>query len=144
MAKLPIRINAFVRKNEGNERKTLCIKRVPDDGGFWQTVTGTVEDSESFIQTIKREISEECGIVEDQIRQIEGPLYDFNWNKKGIEIREFVYAVEIDPATSIKLAPDEHDDYRWCNDEQLIQTLETDNNKKAAYKVLEYLNGNKA
>ena len=95
MTKLPIRVNAFVYQITDAGVEFLCIKRVPDDGGFWQTVTGTVHDDESLIGTITREIKEECGIDSENILKIEGPFYDFEWMKGESKIREFVYAVEV-------------------------------------------------
>lgn len=140
MTKLPIRVNAFVYKTTENGVEFLCIRRVPEDGGFWQTVTGTVHDDESFRQTITREIHEECGLGAEQISKIEGPFYDFEWMKGDTKIREFVYAVEVDNTVSVVLSPEEHDEYKWCNKEQLFETLEKEDNVNAAHKILEYLN----
>lgn len=140
MTKLPLRINAFVYRIRDGAIEFLCIKRVPDDGGFWQTVTGTVHDDESFINTITREAHEECGIEPKDILKIEGPFYDFEWMKGEIKIREFVYAVEVDPGVPITLAPDEHDEHKWCNAEEMYRTLEKEDNIKAADKILEHLN----
>lgn len=140
MTKLPIRVNAFVYQKRDDVIEFLCIKRVPDDGGFWQTVTGTVHDDESFIGTITREIQEECGIESSEILKIEGPFYDFEWMKGEKKIREFVYAVEVKNEVSIILAPDEHDEYKWCDTDGMYKTLEKEDNVKAANKILEHLN----
>lgn len=139
MTKLPIRVNAFVYRKTDAGVEFLCIKRVPDDGGFWQTVTGTVHDDESLIGTITREIDEECGIGPTNILKIEGPFYDFEWMKGETKIREFVYAVEVSNDVTITLAPDEHDEYRWCNEELMFKTLEKEDNIKAANKILDHL-----
>jgi 8-oxo-dGTP pyrophosphatase MutT (NUDIX family) len=139
MTKLPLRINAFIYTNNDAGLEFLCLKRTPDDGGFWQTVTGTVHDDESFIGTITREIQEECGIDTQNILKIEGPFFDFEWMKGEIKIREFVYGVEVSAGVGITLAPDEHDEYRWCDEKVLFETLEKENNVKAARVVLERL-----
>ena len=140
MTKLPIRVNAFVYQKKEDAIEFLCIKRVPDDGGFWQTVTGTVHDDESLIGTITREIKEECGIESAEILTIEGPFYDFEWMKGETKIREFVYAVEVKHGVSVILAPDEHDDYKWCDTDEMFKTLEKEDNVNAAKKILEHLN----
>lgn len=140
MTKLPIRVNAFVYQKKDEAVEFLCIKRVPEDGGFWQTVTGTVHDDESLIGTISREIQEECGIGEENILKIEGPFYDFGWMKGKTKIREFVYAVEVKTGLSVALAPDEHSEYKWCNTDEMFKMLEKEDNIKAANKILEYLN----
>lgn len=139
MTKLPLIINAFIyTKNEMNVN-FLCIKRIPEDGGFWQTVTGTVHDDESFLGTITREIKEECGINAQEILKIDGPYLDLEWMKGDKLIREFVYAVEVKTNVEITLAPDEHDAYRWCNKKVLLETLEKENNVKAAHVIIERL-----
>ena len=40
----------------------LLLKRTPQDGGFWQPLTGTVEDGEKLSDCLKRELNEETGI----------------------------------------------------------------------------------
>lgn len=140
MTKLPIQINAFVYQKKDGVIEFLCIKRVPDDGGFWQTVTGTVHDDESLIDTIAREIQEECSINSLDLLKIEGPFYDFEWMKGETKIREFVYAVEVKGGLSVTLAPDEHDEYKWCDTIEMLKTLEKKDNMQAANKILEHLN----
>jgi hypothetical protein len=31
----------------------LVLKRAPDDGGFWQAITGTIEDGELALELLK-------------------------------------------------------------------------------------------
>jgi len=59
--------------------------------------------------------------------------------KGEVKIREFVYAVEVPLDVCVTLAPDEHDEYRWCDEKVLFETLEKGNNIEAAYVVLERL-----
>ncbi len=134
-----VRVNAFVYQLSDNEPKFLCIKRVPEDGGFWQTVTGTVHKNESLVDTIRREIKEECGIGAENIMKIEGPLYEFKWKKGEMNIQEFVYAVEVKNGLKVYLSANEHDDYRWCDGELLLKRLEKEDNIKAANVILEHL-----
>ena len=137
IVELPIRVNIFVlRKSEGNNQ-FLCIKRVPSDGGFWQTVTGTVHDSESLVDACFREMNEECGIGYENVVNIDGPFYDFEWNKNGVKIREFVYVAEVESNSNVTLEPSEHDNYKWCSADELFSTLEKAENLKAAHIVLE-------
>jgi isopentenyldiphosphate isomerase len=60
--------------------------------------------------------------------------------KGETKIREFVYAVEVKNGVEVTLAPDEHDDLRWCDTEMLFKTLEKEDNVKAANKILAHLN----
>ena len=45
------------------QAETLLIERA-DFPGFWQSVTGSQEDGETFAETAERELFEETGIVE--------------------------------------------------------------------------------
>ncbi len=137
IVELPIRVNVFVFRKNAGRPEFLCIKRVPSDGGFWQTVTGTVHDSESLVDTCIREIKEECGIDSDNIKNLDGPFYDFEWEKNGVKIREFVYIAEVNENASVSLNQSEHDEYLWCGSAELCSVLEKIENVKAARIVLE-------
>lgn len=103
-------------------------------------MTGAVHENESLVNTIKREIKEECGIDSTDVIKIEGPLYEFAWKKGETNIKEFVYAVEVKSGLEVRLSPDEHDDYLWCDRESLLKTLEKEDDIKAAHIVLKHLN----
>lgn len=59
---LPIRIQAIVYYLVNAELQVLLIKRIEQDGGFWQTVTGGLDDGEKLDDAVRREVSEETGI----------------------------------------------------------------------------------
>ena len=44
------------------ERHYLLLRRVASHGGFWQSVTGSLEVGETHIQAAAREVREETGI----------------------------------------------------------------------------------
>ena len=130
MKELPIKLEGIIYRTINDRIEYLLIKRTPEDGGFWQPVTGTLEDGENLINCLKREISEEIGITE--ILRISDILHTFNWEKKdGTVITEYVYAVEIKNDSIITLSPNEHDDYIWLPYSEAKDTLLTDNNKES-------------
>jgi 8-oxo-dGTP pyrophosphatase MutT (NUDIX family) len=98
-----------------------------------------MHDDESLQGTITREMQEECGIRAEDILHIQGPLYDFEWMKGEIKIREFVYAVLVKDNLAVTLSAEEHDDYRWCDETALFETLEKEQNIIAGKKVLAQL-----
>jgi len=138
---LPFKIEAMLySKNSDGTVEYLLIKRTPEDGGYWQPVTGTLDNGEKLHDCLFREIDEETGVNKDQIKALSPILYKFDWkNKKDETVLEFVYAVEISRNQQIKLNPVEHDNLKWCDYDLAMETLYTDNNKKALKVINEYL-----
>lgn len=130
---LPFKIEAIPYVIDDNKTiRYLLIKRTPQDGGYWQPVTGTLNDGEKLLSCAKRELNEETGIRAEDIIDMSEVLYKFDWkNKHGETILEFVYAVRYPTNTKIVLNPEEHEDCRWCSFDEAMETLYTDNNKKA-------------
>ncbi len=132
---LPIKVNGVLIHNN----KILLIKRKPEDGGFWQTVTGTLEEGETLKDTLVREIEEEVGIKENNIQEISDFVYRFNWDKKGWCQTDYVFAVLVD--TDKVVLSHEHTDFVWLDPEEAIERVKTQGNKEAIKKVLEWLKG---
>lgn len=129
------RIGAIVYLEEETKPLFLALKRSFKDGGFWQYVTGTPEHGETDLQAIKRELNEETGIGEKDIVSVRGPVYSFEWQKGSTMISERVYAVLCN-SRRIQLSH-EHVDYKWLNDEDALNLLEKENNKKALAAFIE-------
>lgn len=128
---LPIRFEAILYIKVENHIKYLIIKRVPDDGGFWQPITGTHESNESLQECMIREINEEVGYDSSLIKEFTDKIYEFNWMKKEKLIYEYVFGVELKELKDPILAPTEHDDFKWVSYEEAISTLKMEDNKKA-------------
>jgi len=108
----------------------LLVKRVPDDGGFWQPITGTLESNESLAECMRRELAEEVGVHEEDIKQVSDMFYSFTWLKGETTIAEYVFGVELATKKEALLS-EEHDEYRWCSYDEALELLSKDNNKKA-------------
>jgi dATP pyrophosphohydrolase len=67
---LPIEVEAIIFRRRENVTEYLLLKRLPDRNGFWQPITGGVEEGETRIEALHREIKEETG-MENLIRVIE-------------------------------------------------------------------------
>jgi dATP pyrophosphohydrolase len=141
---LPFRIEAILYgKNSDGIVEYLLIKRTPKDGGYWQPITGTLDNGEKLHDCLFRELDEEVCVSRGEVKKLSPILYKFDWkNKRGETILEFVYAVEIDRKQKIKLNPTEHNDQRWCTYDLAAKTLYTDNNKKALQIIHDYLVSN--
>lgn len=131
--KLPIRFEAIPYVRNGNNFRFLIVKRVPDDGGFWQPITGTLESNESLDDCIYRELKEEISIDRQEVLTLSDMFFSFTWQKKEVLISEYVFGVELKGEHEVILS-DEHEDQRWCDFEEAIDMLEKDNNKMA-YKI---------
>lgn len=126
---LPIKVQGVIYAEENKKRNYLIIKRREKDGGFWQGVTGTVEEGELLTDCLTREIKEELGIEKEDIAKISQILQTIQWKKQnGFVITEYVYAVKIDRKQEIWLS-DEHVEYKWCDFDEVYNTLGKENNK---------------
>jgi dATP pyrophosphohydrolase len=90
--------------------------------GFWQSVTGSREGGESLVETARREVQEETGIVADP-----GTLRNWHlsnrfeifaeWRHRyapGVTHNlEHVFSLCVPAGTAVTLAPAEHLDHRW-------------------------------
>lgn len=126
---LPIKVQGVIYAEENKKRNYLIIKRCENDGGFWQGITGTVEEGELLEDCLTREIKEELGIEKEDIAKISQILQTIQWRKQnGFVITEYVYAVKIDRGQEILLS-DEHVEYKWCDFDEAYDTLGKENNK---------------
>ena len=134
---LPIKVQGVMYSKNNDKIEYLIIKRSEKDGGFWQGVTGTLEEGEKLKECLIREIKEELGIVNiNNISEIEETI---QWAKKtGFMITEYVFSVELDRNINITLS-EEHDDYKWCDFNDSYQLLGKDNNKNTLKMINEKL-----
>ena len=106
----------------------LLLRRIPKLGGYWQPVTGFVEQDESSTQAALREIEEETGF--NNPRQIMDINYRFSFELEdaGIRCDVAVLAVEVEHA-QVELS-EEHTDYRWLGYQKARSLLYWENNKR--------------
>jgi dATP pyrophosphohydrolase len=60
--KQPRSVQVVIFADRSGERQYLLLRRVASHGGFWQSVTGSLEDGETHRQAAVREVWEETGI----------------------------------------------------------------------------------
>jgi dATP pyrophosphohydrolase len=115
----------------------LVMKRTAQRGGFWQSVTGGVLDDEEAIETAVREVIEETGCRPVSIWPLQ---YKHEFPKlkvlpTGAEVQvwnvERSVGVQLGTSASIKLDPEEHDDYRWVSASEAMDLIEFDTNASA-------------
>ena len=134
---LPVKVEVFPYRRVNNKYEFLLLKRVPSDGGFWQPVTGTLELNESIPECALREMSEEAGITPAKVI-FTSELYRFAWQKKDYTVVELVYGAEI-PKTDEIVISEEHDEFKWCDQEEAISLLKMEDNVIGFKRLLEFL-----
>lgn len=126
---LPIKVEGIMYAVKDGKFSFLLLKRSPEDGEFWQPLTGTVEDGEKLRDCLLRELKEETGIQE--VLNVTPELHRFNWkNKRDETITEMVYGIELKPNQEVSLSL-EHTEHCWCDFDEAINLLAKENNKKA-------------
>ena len=110
----------------------LLLKRLPERNGFWQPVTGGMEEGETREEALCREVKEETG-VKNIVAVIEG-LYYFEFSDPNLN-QEYVYGVEVSPSEEIVLDREEHSEYKWCGFQEALQLLHWKENKEALRKL---------
>lgn len=102
--------------------QVLLLERA-SHAGYWQSVTGSQEDGETLIETARREVAEETGIVapEEHFKdwQITNVFeifaeWRFRYAPGVTHNTEHVFSLEIPRAQPVRVAPDEHLAYLWC------------------------------
>jgi 8-oxo-dGTP pyrophosphatase MutT (NUDIX family) len=126
--RLPIQVEAIIFRKNDNKIEYLLLKRTPERNGFWQPVTGGLEEGETRAEALCREIEEEIG-TKNLIRVIEG-LYYFEFSDPNLN-QEYVYGVEVSSTEEVVLDGKEHSEYRWCSIQDALQLLNWKENKEA-------------
>ena len=137
--KQPRSIQVVIFEHSERERRYLLLKRIASYGGFWQSVTGSLEGDETHKQAAIREIREETGISasEDDLIDL-GIVNTFEiapqWRSRyepGITHNEEVcFALRINER-DIRLDPIEHESWCWVPYEQAMKMLYWESNKRA-------------
>ena len=130
--RLPIQVEAIIFRRNSNRIEYLLLKRLPERNGFWQPVTGGVEEGETLTEALRREIREETGI-ENLVRVIED-IYYFEFSDPNLN-KEYVFGVEVASTEVVVLDGEEHSEYRWCSIKDALQLLNWKENKEALEKL---------
>jgi dihydroneopterin triphosphate diphosphatase len=137
--KQPRSIQVVILADSDRERRYLLLKRIESYGGFWQSVTGSLEGDETHKQAAIREMREETGISASDDDLIElGIVNTFEiapqWRSRyepGVTHNEEVcFALRINER-DIRLDPIEHESWCWVSYEQAMEMLFWESNKRA-------------
>lgn len=125
-----------------DDERVLLLRRLSAHGGFWQPVTGRVEEGETFESAAARELLEETGRSGASLEPLDFEqafLIDAAFLADATRpqfAREVVFSSFIDSSQPLRLAAEEHDAYgwftfaeayekiRWSDDREALERLE--------------------
>lgn len=141
--KQPRSVQVVVFAESARGREYLLLRRVATHGGFWQSVTGSLEGDETHAQAAIREVGEETGIVAHASQLLALDLINVfeiapQWRVKyapGVTHNEEVcFALRVEKRDA-QLDSLEHDAYVWVDYDTAMQMLYWQSNKRALIAV---------
>jgi dATP pyrophosphohydrolase len=130
--RLPIQVEAILFRRKNGRTQYLLLKRTPEREGFWQPVTGGVEEGETRIDALKREVTEETGI-KGILGIIEGIHY-LEFSDPYLN-KEYVYGVEVSADEKVVIDENEHSEFRWYSLQETLRLMKWKENKEALKKL---------
>jgi dihydroneopterin triphosphate diphosphatase len=100
----------FVRRGD----ELLVVHRSPENGAYWHSIAGGVEDGETDTDAAVRELREETGLH----AHVEALHRPFEYS--GMHVEAFVAHA---PAGWEPTLDWEHDEYRWCTRQEAVELL---------------------
>ena len=145
--RLPIQIEAVLFKRTRGKIQYLILKTVPKRGEFWQPITGGLEEGETKVEALKREIQEETGIK--NIIKIIADVHYFEFqdlplieylNKHGCpckQLKEYAFGVEVSSEEEVVLDGKEHSEFKWCSFQEALRLMKWKENRDSLKKLNE-------
>ena len=101
--------------------RVLLMERSQDRGGFWQILTGRIEQGESPLAAAAREIHEETGYAPrlEEVREL-GYAHSFAWGDRSPPLfaHETSFVLKLPEAAPEPVLSDEHVSHEWCTPEE--------------------------
>lgn len=116
-------VSISLLKGRGPEARVLLVRRIPERGGFWQTLTGRVEPGEAPEQTAARELAEETGL-QLPVRALDY-RHSFSLGEilPPMVVEETAFAAWCPEGQEVRLSS-EHDAYEWLEPRAALERLE--------------------
>jgi dihydroneopterin triphosphate diphosphatase len=137
--KQPRSVQVVIFSQTATAVEYLLLRRITSHGGFWQPVTGSLEEGESHTRAAIREVREETGIDsrEDDLIAL-GVINVFEiapqWRVKyaaGVTHNEEVcFALKV-CEREVRIDPLEHDAYTWVDYDTAVEMLYWESNRRA-------------
>lgn len=114
-------VGAIVCRERNGEVEYLILDRNDKEGEFWEYPKGHVEEGESELETLKRELEEETGIKKYQIINGFREVISYKSRSSGKQ-RTFVYYLIL-TTEKISLSK-EHKNYNWLKYDKILKEFD--------------------
>jgi 8-oxo-dGTP pyrophosphatase MutT (NUDIX family) len=135
--RLPIQIEAILYKRIDGKIQYLILKTIPlknyEMRQFWQPITGGLEEGETKMEALKREIREETGIknimkiIEDvhyyEPRDLSLIEYFKKYGQTCKHLKAYAFGVEVSSDDEVVLDGKEHSEFKWCSFQEALKLL---------------------
>ena len=137
--KQPRSVQVVIFTESEAQREYLLLRRLASHGGFWQSVTGSLEEGETHAQAAVREVREETGITcrEDELIDLRlTNTFEIaeKWRAKyapGVTHNEEVcFALRVEKCEA-QIDASEHDALIWVDYRSAMEMLFWESNKRA-------------
>ena len=117
------------------------FRRGSSTGGYWQGIAGGGENSESPLESAKRETQEEAGIhPNNEFIKLDSfamvPVVNvcgFRWGSDVLVIPEYCFGVKVEQAR-LQISH-EHSEFKWLDYSRAMEILHWDSNKCALWEL---------
>ena len=141
--KQPRSVQVVIFSEHAGRRLYLLLRRVPSHGGFWQSVTGSLEEGETHLQAALREVREETGFTAKENELIDlGVTNVFEiaelWRPRyapGVTRNEEIcFALQVQHG-GVEIDSLEHDEYVWVDYDAAVEMLYWESNRRTVAAV---------
>jgi dATP pyrophosphohydrolase len=143
--KIPVSVLVVIHQADG---QVLLIERT-DRPGYWQSVTGSLDsDDEALPATALREVAEETGITEGELRDWGFsniyeiyPIWRHRYAPGVTHNTEHVFGLTVPAQTPVTLSPREHLAWQWLPWREAAQRCFSPSNAEAIRLLPRHLSG---
>ncbi|MFH1590060.1 MAG: NUDIX domain-containing protein [archaeon] len=137
-------VGTIIFRKKDNDWEFLLLKRLPEQGNFWQPPSGSVDEGDkTHLDTAYREVFEESGIKKEQVLSVIKDLNYYRFDKKSstgetVDFEAYIFAFEVEPDVIVNIKNNvdlEHDDYKWVSFEEALTLLDWERQKKSFRKL---------
>jgi 8-oxo-dGTP pyrophosphatase MutT (NUDIX family) len=136
----PVQVLVHPVRRTGATWEYLLLRRIEERGGFWQGVTGGVEEGEDLAEAATRELLEETGLEPLALEDI-GYSYSYSiagdeWQEHFpdagvVRITEHVFVAIVEERQDPVIDPHEHDGWKWLRFREALKLLKWQENVNA-------------
>lgn len=108
----------------GQPDRVLLVQRASHDSmpDRWEIPGGAVDEGETVLGGVVREVREESGLAVRRLAASLGPGAAFQTSRGSLFVR-LTFVVEVADSSAVTLDPDEHQDYVWATEDECRANL---------------------